>query len=56
MQEVVSITEKLGLKPMLWSDMYFRLGSETGGYYDLEAEIPEEVVAAIPDVQLVYWD
>ncbi|NWO14534.1 beta-N-acetylhexosaminidase [Virgibacillus sp.] len=56
LQAVVAMTEKLGLKPMLWSDMYFRLGSKTGGYYDLEAEIPDDVVASIPDVQLVYWD
>jgi hypothetical protein len=42
---------------MIWSDMYFRMGSKTGDYYDMESEIPADVAAAIPaEVQLVYWD
>ncbi len=46
-----------GLQPMMWSDMYFRLGSKTGDYYDRECVIPGEVIDGIPkDVQLVYWD
>lgn len=54
---VVSIAEKYKLKPMIWSDMYFRLGSKTGSYYDLNAEIPKDVVDSIPEnLQLVYWD
>ncbi len=56
LQEVVAITNKKNLKPMIWSDMYFRLGSKHGGYYDLDAEIPESVIASIPETQLVYWD
>ncbi|WP_416147288.1 beta-N-acetylhexosaminidase [Salipaludibacillus sp. HK11] len=56
LQRVVSIAEKNGLKTMIWSDMYFRLGSKDGSYYDLEASIPEEVIASIPNTQLVYWD
>ena len=57
LNKVMSITRKLGLKPMIWSDMYFRLGSETGDYYDWNARIPTEVAADIPeDVDLVYWD
>lgn len=57
LQRVTQITEKYNLKPMIWSDMYFRLGSKTGGYYDLQAEIPEDVIKTIPkNVQLVYWD
>ena len=35
LKRVVEITKKLGLSPMIWSDMYFRLGSKTGEYYDL---------------------
>lgn len=47
----------LGLRPMIWSDMYFRLGSKTHGYYDPEWRLPEGVVEKIPrDVELVYWD
>jgi len=57
LQKVVSITEKYQLKPMIWSDMYFRLGSKTGNYYDLNADIPTDVIDEIPkNLQLVYWD
>ena len=42
---------------MIWSDMYFAMGSPTHNYYDLAGVIPPDVVAAIPqEVQLVYWD
>ncbi len=46
-----------GLKPMIWSDMFFRLGSSRHDYYDRELVIPPAVVQQIPaEVQLVYWD
>lgn len=55
--KVCEICSRSGLKPMIWSDMYFRLGSEKDDYYDKASKIPSEVVAQIPkDVQLVYWD
>ncbi|NLX05842.1 MAG: beta-N-acetylhexosaminidase [Phycisphaerae bacterium] len=54
---VVEICRKHGLSPMIWSDMYFRMGSKTGQYYDTACVIPPDVKAAIPEgVQLVYWD
>jgi len=54
---VRDLCAKRGLKPMIWSDMYFRLGSKTEEYYDKACVIPADVVANIPkDVQLVYWD
>jgi hypothetical protein len=54
---VVARCKAHGLEPMIWSDMYFRLGSETGDYYDRACEIPQDVVDAIPpEVELVYWD
>ena len=54
---VRDICKGLGLRPMIWSDMYFRLGSKTHDYYDVETVIPEDVKANIPDgVDLVYWD
>lgn len=57
LRKVNGIAERLGLQPMIWSDMYFRLGSKTGGYYDLNAVIPQEVIEEMPNnVQLVYWD
>ncbi|MEH7246798.1 beta-N-acetylhexosaminidase [Neobacillus niacini] len=57
LSQVVSIAERHGLKPMIWSDMYFRLGSKHGEYYDDEVTIPKEAIESIPaNVQLVYWD
>ncbi len=54
---VREICQEEGLKPMIWSDMYFRLGSKKNEYYDTEWQISAETVANIPkDVQLVYWD
>jgi hypothetical protein len=53
---VLEITNSLGLDVEMWSDMYFRLGSKTGDYYDPDFDIPKEVVASIPEVKMVYWD
>ena len=55
--KVVGLCQQRGLQPMIWSDMYFAMGSPTHNYYDLAGVIPPDVVAAIPqEVQLVYWD
>lgn len=57
LDKVLQITDKYGLQPMIWSDMYFRAASPTHDYYDLAASIPEHVKQARPaNVQLVYWD
>lgn len=57
LKNVTAITSRLGLRPMIWSDMYFRLASATGEYYDRNARIPQDVMDTVPrDVQLVYWD
>ena len=54
---VIEICRRHGLRPMIWSDMYFRMGSKTMDYYDKDCRVPEDVKKAIPpDVQLVYWD
>jgi len=54
---VVQLCGKYGFKPMIWSDMYFRLGSKTGNYYDVKTKIPPSVVKKIPRAaELVYWD
>lgn len=51
------ICAKFQLKPMIWSDMYFRFGSATLNYYDPETVIPDDVKAAIPkEAALYYWD
>ena len=55
--QVVEITGKLGLEPMIWSDMLFTFGSKTRSYLDGTAAIPEEALHAIPkSVRQVYWD
>lgn len=49
--------EEKGLKPMIWSDMFFRLSSKTHAYYDLDAEISQSMRDLIPEnLDLVYWD
>lgn len=54
---VCAICRNHGLQPMLWSDMYFRLGNPERNYYDLKTPIPDAVKAAIdPQARLVYWD
>lgn len=53
---VLEITNKYDLQPMMWSDMYFRPYSKTGGYYD-GTGAPDDVIEDAPDtVDLVYWD
>ncbi|QDU34583.1 Glycosyl hydrolase family 20, catalytic domain [Poriferisphaera corsica] len=57
LDRVVQICNEKSLKPMIWSDMYFRLGSKKQDYYDREAIIPDEVKEKIPvEAELVYWD
>ena len=56
LERVVAICEKHGFRPIMWSDMFFRLGSKTNEYYDLEAEVPQYVIDSIPAVDLCYWD
>ena len=53
--KVVDICKKYDFKPMMWSDMFFRLASPTHDYYD-DAPIPDEVINKIPEVDMVYWD
>ena len=40
----------------MWSDMYFRMGSPSHGYYDPDTVFSDEIKAKIPkNVELVYW-
>ena len=56
MERLIAITDKYGLKPMMWSDMYFRNASSRNQYYDENVNIPREVAEKIPkNVQLVFW-
>ena len=54
---VCKICGKMNLKPIIWSDMYFRYANSQQSYYETKAVIPEAVKKAIPKtVQLSYWD
>ena len=55
-RRVCDICEKYDFKPMMWSDMFFRLGSKTNEYYDKQADIPQSVIDSLPNVDMVYWD
>ena len=53
---VAGICAEIGLSPMMWSDMFFRMAFK-GKYRVREGEIPPEVAAKIPEnVTPVYWD
>jgi len=57
LSRVLQITDRLGLRPMIWSDMYFRGASKTGDYYDESSAISPADIARMPkNVQFVYWD
>ena len=56
LNKVKDIAFKHGFKPMMWSDMFFRLVSG-GEYYDINAKISKEKIKKVPqDLSLVYWD
>lgn len=57
LQRVRDICVKAGLQPMMWGDMFFRLGSREHKYYDPDSSLPPGLAARIPkDMQIVYWD
>ncbi|MDO4618220.1 MAG: family 20 glycosylhydrolase [Clostridia bacterium] len=57
LKRVNEIVKKYGFKPMMWSDMFFRLASKTGDYYDTSARLPDNIKELIPEgVSEVYWD
>ena len=57
LHRVCALAEKYGFEPMMWSDMFFRMGSEKKIYYDPEAKIPADISAMLPKkLSMVYWD
>ena len=57
LDRVIKIAEKYDFKPMIWSDMYLTLGSQTGKQYDPECKLPDNISELIPEnIQMVYWD
>ena len=57
---VVGIAERYGYRPMMWSDMFFRIFTPEGdGFsdYDLRVELPKNAAELVPPgVQQVFWD
>lgn len=54
---VYSICREKDLQTIMWSDMFFRLKSPTGDYYDLPDDVEFNEHDMLPeDLALVYWD
>lgn len=52
---VDSLCQKYGFKPMMWSDMFFKLANDN--YYGAKAPLPPSVTELVKDrFDLVYWD
>jgi len=58
LKRVCEICEKHGFAEVLvWSDMFYRMGSKTHEYYDLDATPSPDLADRVPkSVRLVYWD
>jgi hexosaminidase len=57
LNRVVNACVRRGLEPLIWSDMFFRMGSRALNYYDPDAVTPPEIIAQIPpSARLTYWD
>lgn len=60
LEKVRDIAKKYGFKPMMWSDMFFRLAGEkleNYGDYDVRVQFDDEAKSKIPQgVQPVFWD
>ena len=56
LDKVSEICKKYDVFPMIWSDMYCRIGSKNYDHYDTESRLDQSVIDRIPDVEMVYWD
>ena len=57
LSRVIEICDKYGFKPMMYSDMFFRL-LDKEGLYNVSGDIvyPEHLKKQIPNCDLVFWD
>lgn len=56
LKRVCAIAEKYGFKPMMWSDMFFKLESDLGNYRE-DCALSNETIDCVPEnIELVYWD
>lgn len=57
LERVTQIAKKYGFKPMMWSDMFFRLATGGKYYTDSPEIITDSIASCVPsEVELVYWD
>lgn len=56
LKRVCEITDKYNFKPMIWSDMFYRIANG-GEYYGKNVKFNEKIKEMIPEqLTLVYWD
>ena len=56
LNRVCAIADKYSFKPMMWSDMFYRIASG-GEYYSSKSKFDKSVSEKIPaNLSLVYWD
>ena len=56
LDKVTAICRKYGFRPMMWSDMFFKM-LKNGGYYEDDLEGIDKIREKIPkDLELIYWD
>ncbi len=52
---VYELSQKYGFKPMMWSDMFFKLAYDN--YYETKSELPEKITDLVKNrFDVVYWD
>lgn len=52
---VTELSKKFGFKPMMWSDMFFKLVCSDN--HETKGELPEKITELVKDrVDVVYWD
>ena len=60
LEKIADMARSYGFKPMMWSDMFFRLaGKNIKGFrdYDPRVEFTDETISLIPrGIQQVFWD
>lgn len=57
LKRVIAICNKYGFKPMMWSDMPFRMAFGNTTCYEAENDFSREFLSQFPEeVGLIYWD
>ncbi len=57
LKRVEAICRELGIRPMMWGDMLFRMHIPGNGYYDDSVCLPAKMADVIPaGIQVFYWD